>query len=250
MQFSIITATYNCESSIANCINSVFSQTYSKIEHILIDGNSTDNTLKTISLVPNRISKIISEPDRGIYDAINKGIAISTGDIIGLLHSDDEFASCRIIGEVAKKFQETDADIIYGDLEYVKKKDRNSIVRYWRGKPFNRSLINKGWMPAHPTLFVRSEVLKKYGLYNTKFQISSDYEFMIRLMKSDDLKLEYLPIVMIKMSLGGVSNRNIRTIILKSLEDYSIMKMYKLPMPLIILLRKNLSKLNQFFFHN
>lgn len=243
---SIITVTYNSRATIADTIRSVASQTYSNIEHVIIDGSSTDDTLEIVRNTPNRISKIISEPDKGIYDALNKGIINSGGDIIGLIHSDDLLASDIVIEEICKKFTETSADIVYGDLIYVSNKNKDIIVRYWKSSPFDRSLLNKGWMPAHPTMFIRREVYMKYGKFDLQYNISSDYDLILRLMQRRDLKVEYLPIVITKMRMGGASNRNLRNIFLKSLEDYRIMQKNGFSNPLAILIRKNVSKLRQF----
>jgi glycosyltransferase len=238
---SIVTVTFNSRATIADTIRSVASQSYSNIEHIIIDGSSTDDTLEIVRNTPNRITKIISEPDKGIYDALNKGIANSDGNIIGLLHSDDELASDIIIEEICKKFIQTSADIVYGDLIYVSNKNKDKIIRYW-----NKSLVNKGWMPAHPTVFIRKEVYNKYGQFNLRFKISSDYDFILRLMQTRDLKIEYLPRIITKMRMGGVSNSSFGNIFLKSLEDYLIIKKNGLPNPLAVLIRKNISKLSQF----
>jgi glycosyltransferase len=243
---SLITVTYNSQATIADAIRSVASQTYSNIEHVIIDGSSTDDTIEIIRNTPNRISKIISEPDKGIYDALNKGILNSSGDIIGLLHSDDLLASDIIIEEICKKFIKTSADIVYGDLIYVNNINKDIIVRYWRSRPFDSSLLNKGWMPAHPTMFVRREVYLKYGQFDLQYKISSDYDLILRLMQIRNLKIEYLPIVITKMRMGGVSNRNLRNIYLKSQEDYRIMKKNGFSNPLAMLIRKNISKLRQF----
>jgi len=246
LRVSIITVTYNSNATIADTIRSVASQTYSNIEHIIIDGSSTDNTLEIVRNTPNRITKIISEPDKGIYDALNKGILNSSGNIIGLLHSDDVMGSDTIIEEISEKFIQTSADIIYGDLIYVSNKNKDTILRYWKSNPFDRSLINKGWMPAHPTMFLRREVYMKYGQFDLQYTISSDYDFILRLMQTRDLKIEYLPSVITKMRMGGVSNRSLRNVFQKSLEDYRIIKKNGLQNPLVILIRKNINKLSQF----
>jgi glycosyltransferase involved in cell wall biosynthesis len=246
MRFSVITASFNSSKTITCCLTSIFNQTYPDIEHIIIDGGSSDNSQGIIKSVPNRVSKLISETDDGIYDALNKGIKNSTGDIIGLLHSDDELASDTIIQEVSNKFLQTSADIVYGDLDYVDRKDTNIIVRHWKSKPFDRSLIIKGWMPPHPAMFIRKDIFTKYGLYDLQYFISSDYDLILRYMQSKDIKFEYLPIVITKMRMGGASNRSLKNIFLKSLEDYRIIKKNGLPDPFIILIRKNISKLDQF----
>jgi glycosyltransferase len=243
---SIITVTYNSQATIADTIRSVALQSYSNIEHVIIDGSSTDDTLEIVRNTPGRITRIISEPDKGIYDALNKGIINSGGDIIGLLHSDDELASDTIIEDICNKFIQTSSDIVYGDLIYVSNKNKNKIIRYWKSTPFDKALVNKGWMPAHPTVFIRREVYNKYGQFNLRYKISSDYDFILRLMQIRDLKIEYLPRIITKMRMGGVSNSSFGNIFLKSLEDYRIIKKNGLPYPMAILIRKNLSKIIQF----
>ena len=247
MQFSIITASFNSSKTISGCLTSIFNQTYPDIEYIIIDGGSTDNSIEKINSVPNRVTKLISEPDNGIFDAMNKGIKNSNGDIIGLLHSDDELASDTIIEEVNNKFLQTSADIVYGDLNYVSHRDTNIIVRHWKSNPFDRSLIKKGWMPAHPAMFVRRDIFMKYGLYDLQYKVSSDYDLIMRFMQIKEIKFEYLPIVITKMRMGGNSNASLKNMFIKSLEDYRIIRKNGLQYPFFILLRKNISKLTQFF---
>ena len=242
MKVSIITCTYNSASTIVETVASITNQTYPDIEYIIIDGNSEDRTLELAKASSDRIALIISEPDKGIYDALNKGLKKSSGDIIGLLHSDDELTSDTIIEEVIKKFNQTSADIVYGDLIYVSNMNKDKIVRYWKGNPFDRNLINKGWMPAHPAMFIRRDVYLKYGPYDIQYHISADYDLILRLMQISDLKIEYLPRVITKMRKGGVSNRNLRNIFLKSREDYRIIKKNGLPNALTVLIRKNIVK--------
>jgi glycosyltransferase involved in cell wall biosynthesis len=250
MKFSIITSSLNSANTISKTVASVFRQTYPDIEHIIIDGASTDDTLEKIRSGPNRIVKVISEQDRGIYDAINKGILNSDGDIIGLLHSDDEFGSDTIIAEIGSRFVQNSSDIVYGDLVYMSSKDPGRIIRYWKSRPFERSLINKGWMPPHPTMFIKRDAYLKYGLYDLRYRISSDYDLILRLMKIKELKFDYLPVVITKMRLGGVSNNKLENILLKSSEDYRIIRENSVPLPFAVLARKNLGKLNQFFIKN
>jgi glycosyltransferase involved in cell wall biosynthesis len=247
MKFSLITITLNSSDTVCHSVTSVYNQSYPDIEHIIIDGVSTDGTLEKIHSVPNRITRVISEPDCGIYDAINKGILNSTGDIIGLLHSDDEFGSATIIEEIAGRFAENSPDIIYGDLIYVSAEDNDRIIRYWKSRRFERNRIRKGWMPPHPTMFIRREVFMKYGLYDIKYRISSDYDIMLRLMQKAEIKFDYLPKVITKMRLGGVSNKTLKNLIQKSSEDYRIIRKNQIPGPILVLIRKNLGKLNQFY---
>ena len=176
MKVSIVTPTYNSAKTIVDTILSVNKQDYANIEHIIIDGGSKDNTLELIRNTPNRVKKIISEPDKGIYDAMNKGVALATGDIVGILNSDDFYNSNDVIAKVVKTFQEGEYEGVYGDLEYVDARNTNRVLRYWESKAYKEGLFKKGWHPAHPTFFVKKEVYDKYGNFNLKYKIGADYE--------------------------------------------------------------------------
>lgn len=249
MKISIITASFNCEDTIKNCIESVISQENANIEHIIIDGASKDKTLEIINSYSSKISKIISEPDSGIYDALNKGILNSTGDIIGFLHADDFFYDKNIISEIAKTFENSNADSVYGDLLYVSKYDTDKIIRYWKSGKFSFSKIKKGWMPPHPTFFVRRNIYEKYGIFDTEFKISADYDIILRFLGKFKISTVYMPKIFTKMRVGGQSNKSIRNIILKMKEDLKALKKNRLGSPLTILL-KNISKIPQLFKHN
>lgn len=246
MKLSIITATYNSEKHIQGVITSIAAQTYPNIEWVVVDGASKDDTVKVIKENYTGELNIISEPDKGIYDALNKALALATGDIIGLLHSDDFFENNAVIERIVAQFQLTHCDGLYGDLRYVNAADTHKIVRYWKSQAFNNSLLTKGWMPAHPTLFLKKSVYQKYGNFNTGFKIAADYDFVLRILKDNTLKFEYLPEVITNMRVGGASNRSLKNILQKSKEDYRALKANGLPMPWSILLWKNLSKLPQF----
>lgn len=247
MKVSIITPSYNSASTISDCITSVFNQSCHDLEHIIIDGASVDETLQIVKSLPNRITRIVSEPDSGIYSALNKGIGLAEGGIIGLLHSDDVFASDTVIEQVRNAFLVKNADIVYGDLTYISGKDGQKPLRYWKSCPFEPSLLSKGWMPAHPTMFIRKEVYMKFGLFDLNFRISSDYDLILRFLKQKDLKIEYLPIMITRMRTGGASNKSLKNIIRKSTEDYRIIQKHQLPRPLFVLAGKNLGKIRQFF---
>lgn len=245
MKISIITATYNSYPAIIDCINSIDNQTI-KPEHLIIDGGSKDLTLGTIKSSKS-VFKWISEPDKGIYDALNKGIRLSSGEIIGILHSDDLLASNHILEKITQVFEETGADVLFGDLVYVDKEDTSKVIRYWKSQAFKPSLLKRGWMPAHPTVFAKREVYKKHGLFDLSFQIAADYDMMLRIFKDDDLNKVYLPEVITRMRVGGASNKSLKNIIRKSKEDYRAMKKNRLSFPIWSLACKNLSKLPQFF---
>ena len=245
MKFSIITAVFNNRSYISSCLQSIVYQSHPDIENIIIDGGSTDGTLDIISSHRTRDQRVISEPDNGIYDAMNKGIGMATGDVIGFLNADDLYATDAVLKTVAGYFERQNVDSCYGDLLYVDKNNTDKTIRYWKSSPFDSGLLKKGWMPPHPTFFVRKEIYERYGTFNTGFKIASDYELMLRLLEKEKISTCYIPEVLIKMRVGGVSNR-ISNIIIKSFEDYRVMKMHHVG-GLAVLLRKNLSKIPQFF---
>ena len=247
MKVSIITATYNSSKTLKSCIDSVLTQDYGSIEYIIIDGQSTDSTMDIVNNFTASYSniKVVSENDEGIYDALNKGLSIVTGDIIGFLHSDDLFSSVTIISELVSKINSNNFDGIYGDLQYVNKENTNKIVRLWKSCEFKLDLLRKGWMPAHPTLFLKKHVYQKYGDFNTSYEISADYDFMLRILKDKALKFGYLPKVITKMRVGGVSNRSFRNILIKIKEDYRAVCSNNIGGWFSIFL-KNTSKIRQF----
>ncbi|RKD90778.1 glycosyltransferase family 2 protein [Mangrovibacterium diazotrophicum] len=245
MKISLITATYNSYPAINDCIASIANQT-AKPEHLVIDGGSNDKTLETVKTA-KIIAKYISEPDKGIYDALNKGIQMASGDIIGVLHSDDLLASDTILEKIALTFEETGADVLYGDLVYVDKEDTSKVIRFWKSQPFKTELLKRGWMPAHPTVFAKREVYQKHGLFDLSFKIAADYDLMLRIFKDSSLKYTYLPEVITRMRVGGASNKSVSNIIQKSKEDYRAMKKNGLGFPAWTLFCKNLSKIPQFF---
>ena len=246
MKISIITATYNSSKSLKSCINSLIKQDYENIEYIIIDGNSSDSTTDIVNDYQATYSyiKMVSENDLGIYDALNKGIAMATGDVIGFLHSDDLFPSCNIISELVAKMKNDNLDGIYGDLQYVAKENTNRIIRFWKSCEFRRELLKKGWMPPHPTLFLKKNIYAKHGQFNKSFEISADYDFMLRVLNDNTFKFGYLPKVVTKMRVGGASNQSIKNIIKKTKEDLRALRLNKIG-GIITLLMKNASKIKQ-----
>jgi glycosyltransferase len=246
MKISVITAVYNNQDTVADAIRSVASQTYSNIEHIIIDGKSTDNSLSIIDKNPGRITKIISEPDNGIYDALNKGINNASGNIIAFLHADDLYANNRVIEHAVNLFEEKQSDSIYGDLLYVSKEDTEKIIRNWKAGGFTLSKLKKGWMPPHPTFFVKKEIYEKYGLFDTNFKIAADYDIILRFLGTYKISTAYLPELMIKMRVGGESNKSIKNIIQKMKEDIKALRKNNLGGIYTVVL-KNVSKIPQLF---
>lgn len=246
MKVSIITATYNSEKTIQRTINSVIHQDYENIEHIVIDGGSTDNTLKIIQKHKDSISMFVTEKDNGIYDALNKGIKLATGDIIGFLNSDDVYYNKHVISKIVNIFEKKKTDLIYGNLVYqTKENSSNKIIRYWKSNTFENSYLKYGWMPPHPTLYCTKEVYNKYGLYNDSYKIAADYDFILRVFKETALIKTYIPTVLVKMDIGGISNKSLVNIYKKTIEDYKAIKKNRIG-GIVTLLFKNFRKLNQF----
>ena len=247
MKVSIITVTYNSEKTLQHTIDSVINQDYKNIEHIIIDGGSADGTVEIINKNKAYIAKSISEKDSGIYEALNKGICLSTGDIIGILNSDDVFAGSNIISTVVECFNQNSSDIVYGNLKYVSNNQTgNKTLRYWKSNSFNPKKLKYGWMPPHPTLFCKKEIFKRYGLYNESLKIASDYDFILRIFRHQDLRIDFLPIVMVKMTVGGKSNGTLRDICKKSHEDLKAIKTNNTGGSYTLIL-KNLRKLKQLY---
>ena len=246
MKISIITACYNNAPTIQSSIDSLHSQTYKDIEYIVIDGSSTDGTQAILQSNSSIITKFISESDSGIYDALNKGIALSTGDIIGFLHADDTFASPSILEKVASTFaQNPSAWAVYGDLRFVSQNDTSKVIRNWKSKPFRKELLSRGWMPAHPTLFLRREIYEKFGSFNTSYRIAADYDFILRIFSQPSFSAIYIPDTFINMRMGGASTGSLKNLLLKSKEDYLILRRNKIG-NIFTLVRKIFTKLTQF----
>lgn len=205
---SIITATYNSQQTITDTLISVARQTWPAFEHIIIDGQSTDSTLKIVEKY-SHVSCIISEPDKGIYDAMNKGIALCKGAVIGILNSDDIYAHNRVLEKVATLFKDPEVQVVYADLQYVKANNLNKVVRYWKSGPYSSQNFFYGWMPPHPTFFVRRELYEECGVFDTSFKSAADYELMLRFLVRYDIPATYLPDMIIKMRMGGLSNASL-----------------------------------------
>jgi glycosyltransferase involved in cell wall biosynthesis len=225
LKISVITVTHNCASVVGNCLASVASQSHQDIEHVVIDGKSADGTLDVLQAHSSRLDVLVSEPDRGIYDALNKGIRHASGDVVGFLHADDVFASHDVLSEVAAIFA-TDSSVsaVYGDLQYVQRTATERVVRTWRSAPFSRHRLAWGWMPPHPTLYVRREWYDRIGGFDTRYRIAADYFSILQLFTQPDFKAVYLPKVMVRMRLGGASNRSLRAIVRKSAEDWDALR--------------------------
>jgi glycosyltransferase len=246
VKVSIITVCRNSEATIEATLRSVAEQDYADIEYIVIDGGSTDKTLTILEKYRNKISKLVSEKDEGMYFAINKGVLLATGDIVGILNSDDFYANEKIISRVAQEFNSQKTDSVYGDLQYVSKENTQKTIRHWKSEPFKPELFLKGWMPPHPAFFVKRNCYEKFGAFNTAFTISADYELMLRFLYKNRISSFYIPEVLVKMRTGGISNARISSRIKANREDRMAWKINGLKPGKLTFIKKPLSKLRQF----
>ena len=205
---SIVTISYNSSKTIRDTIDSVLCQDYDNIEYIIIDGKSTDDTIEIVKSYGDKISYFISEEDDGLYDAMNKGIRAATGDVVGIINSDDFYYTDHVVSDVAEVFIFNDVDSVYGDLLYVDTVDADSIRRYWKSGNFNIKKMRKGWAIPHPTFFVKKEIYNKFGLYSIRLKNASDYEMALRLLYKNKISVIYLPKIMVKMRIGGIQMLN------------------------------------------
>jgi glycosyltransferase len=244
LQISLVTAVKNRASTLGACLRSVREQDWKSVEHIVIDGGSTDGTLAVLAEHRGQLARLISEGDRGVYDALNKGIAAATGDVVGFMHADDEFASPRVLEQVARTFDDPAVDAVYGDLVYVSNSDPTRIVRYWRAGSYDRAQLAHGWMPPHPTFYVRRDVYRRFGGFDTRYKIAADYENMLRILWGGRTHAAYIPEVLVRMRVGGISNRLVNLLV-KSREDYAALRGNGIgAVPALLL--KNVTKLPQF----
>lgn len=244
MKISIITITFNSTKTIQRALESVQSQTYKDIEHIVVDGASKDGTKERIEAYAKAHPNVrwVSEPDEGIYNAINKGISMATGDVIGFLHSDDVFYSPDSIGKIATAFADDHIDVVYGDLQYC---HEGKVVRRWKSNAFHPRALKYGWMPPHPTVYVRREVYEQVGKYDEWFRISADYDMMLRIF-TGGYTSHYIPEVLVSMETGGASNKNTRARLSKTQEDYIVLKKNHVGAGYLTVAFKQLRKVKQF----
>ena len=247
MKVSIITVSYNSEATIEDTIHSVLKQTYSNIEYIIIDGDSSDGTLDIVRKHDDRIATVVSEKDKGIYDAMNKGIEQATGDVIGILNSDDFYASPTIIEQVVDAFHKTGCDALYGDLVYVNQNQVEKVARYWKAGAYKPGAFKRGWMPPHPTFFVRADKYRELGGYNLELKSAADYELMLRFIHKHEIEVAYLPEVMIKMRVGGQSNQSLMNRLKANREDKKAWDINGLKPAPYTFIAKPVSKISQFW---
>lgn len=246
MRISIITVTYNSARWLEDCILSVRSQDHQDIEHIVIDGGSTDGTLDIIKKYEDRIAHWISEPDNGMYDAINKGMKLATGEVIGTLNSDDLLADTGSISAIEHAFYYQQVDAVYGDLVYVEPTDINRVLRVWKGLTYNRNRYKFGWMPAHPTFYFKRSLLEMNGYYESHYYSAADYEFMARYLFYHRASAYYLPRLLVRMRTGGMSNSSIYRRLRANRRDYLAMRRNRIPFAMIVSILKPLRKILQY----
>jgi glycosyltransferase involved in cell wall biosynthesis len=246
IKISIITIAYNSASTIEDTIKSVVNQDYPNVEYIIVDGASKDDTLKIVQKYKDKIAKVISEKDKGIYDAMNKGVKLATGDVIGMLNSDDLLADTSILSKIAKAFENNNIDATYGDLTYVDRDNVEKITRKWLAKNYKKGDFLKGWMPPHPTFYLKNELYQKHGLYRTDLSTAADYELMLRMIHKNEIKVHYINEIIVKMRVGGESNVSLKNRIIANKNDRKAWEVNGLkPSPFTLML-KPLSKLSQF----
>ncbi len=244
-KISIITVCYNSEKTLQETIDSVITQSYNNIEYIIVDGASTDKTKQIIEENKAKINIFISEPDKGIYDAMNKGIKIASGDIIGILNSDDIFYDNKVIENVITCFINNNIDAVYGNIVYFKKNNYNQIVRYWKTKKMSKYYFENGNIPPHPSLFVKKIIYNEIGVYQAQFKTAADYEFMLRVFKIHQYKPYFLNQTLVKMRMGGTSTKNLKNIIIGNKEIYKAWKMNKLKVPSQLYIMRLIKKIKQ-----
>lgn len=247
MKISIITVVYNAEAHLRDCIESVLAQDYHDIEYILIDGASTDRSYAIAKEYQDRMAILISEADKGMYDALNKGIALATGAVVGILNADDILANKHVISQLATIFEREKVSGVYGDLNYVAPDNITQIQRKWRSAPARPKDVALGWMPAHPTLYLKRELFEQFGGYSLDYGSAADYELMLRFLYQHKITTCYLPVLMVNMRNGGMSNQSMKHRYSAFLNDYAALKNNQIPFPLLALLLKKGRKIKQFF---
>ncbi|MFT6880448.1 MAG: glycosyltransferase involved in cell wall biosynthesis [Arcticibacterium sp.] len=244
MKISLITICFNSEKTLEETIRSVLNQNYKTIEYVIKDGGSTDGTFAIVEKYKDRV-KFVSKPDLGIYDAMNQGLALCSGEVIGIINSDDFFPDNDVVSRVVDVLNDEQIGAVYGDLEYVSAQDTAKTERYWNAKPYDKANFLKGWMPPHPTFFIRKVFYNKYGVFNPAFKSAGDYELMLRMLYKNDISTVYIPRVQMKMRAGGMSNRSIKNRVRANIEDRKAWKLNGLTPKWYTLWQKPLSKVFQ-----
>jgi len=247
MKVSVITVAFNASHTIADTLDSVAAQLHPDIEHVVVDGASTDGTLEVIKRHGQRVSRLVSEPDSGIYDAMNKGLRLATGDIIGFLNADDVYVDPGVLARVAAAMEHDRLDVLFGDAEFVSPERPDKSLRRYRSDRFRPDRIAWGWMPAHPALFLRRQVYERFGLFRTDYRIAGDFELVARVFHGDTLKYRHVPEVMVRMRTGGISTGGWRNTLLLNREVLRACRENGIKTNLVKILSKYPAKLLEFF---
>ncbi|SRR6266851_1144638 len=246
LKLTVVTAVYNNRSFVGDALRSVLAQDYPRVEVIVVDGGSTDGTLEILREFQDNIASLISEPDHGVYDALNKGIAKATGDVVSFLHSDDVYDSPSVVSAVMQRFEDARTDAAYGDLVYVDRTNGTRVIRTWRSGPFSRIDLYTGWMPPHPAFFMRRARYQEWGAFDTSFRIAGDYDALLRYLWTHRARCAYVGRTLVRMRIGGISNRSLSSLIRKSREDVRALRKNGVPtFPAIVL--KPLRKMSQYW---
>ncbi|GAB3639725.1 glycosyltransferase family 2 protein [Spirosoma arcticum] len=246
MKVSIITVVYNGAQYIRDCIDSVVNQTYATIEYIIIDGKSTDGTVEIVQSYGTKVARFISESDQGLYDAMNKGIRLATGDVIGLLNADDFYRHTEVVANMVAVFKRTASDAVYGDMIYVDRNDTQKLKRYWRSGWYRKDAFKWGWMPGHLSFFAKRELYEKYGSFRLDMKSAADYELLLRFIHKNKIKLAYMDEVTIVMRAGGISNSSLKNRLRANRDDHLAWELNGLKPYFFTLWLKPLRKLNQY----
>jgi glycosyltransferase involved in cell wall biosynthesis len=247
LKISVVTVCYNAGATLEHAIRSVAAQDHAAREHIVVDGGSTDGTAEILRRHAAGLARGVSEPDRGIYDAMNKGIALATGEVIGFLNADDEYANPAVLGRVAAQFADPAIEACYADLVYVDQKDLQRVVRYWRSRPYEAGLFERGWMPAHPTFYVRRRVYERYGGFDLAYCLQADFELTLRFLAVHRIRSVYVPEIWVRMRTGGATNRSVGNVLRGNAEAWRAARRHGLRVGPLFVVRKVLSRLPQFF---
>lgn len=247
MKISIITVCFNAAETLGEALDSLARQNHPDIEHIVIDGGSTDGTLDLLKAGRGLVTQWQSAPDRGIYDAMNKGIALASGELVGTLNADDVYADETVLSQAAQAFADPTVDACYADLVYVRRNHPDEVVRYWKSRPYTSGLFERGWMPAHPTFFVRRRIFEQFGAFDLNFPRQADFELTMRFLAVHRIKSAYIPRTWVKMRMGGISNNSVRGVILGNLEAWRACRKNKLDVSPLFVFKKVMSRVPQYF---
>ena len=246
-RISVVTVCFNSAATIGDTLASVANQRGVNFEHVVVDGASSDATMEIVTGFTPEVARLISEPDRGLYDAMNKGMAAATGDIIGYLNSDDVYSDDDVLQKVAKAFADVNVDACYGDLVYVQQDDISRVARYWRSRPYSPGLIERGWMPAHPTFFLRRSILQELGGFDIHYRYHADFDLMVRLFLRRKIRCAYIPEILVRMRTGGKTNHSIRNVMRGNLESLESLRSHGAAVTPMFFVGKLLSRVPQFF---